>query len=626
MGRKSRQKRAPDRAEHSPAAAASARRSTVAPRTRFSRSRWTRLVISIAVPLLLFAAAEGLLRLFGYGYSTNFFEESGDGKTLTTNWKFAWQFYPRKTATSPTPILFPKEKTPGTKRIFILGESAAAGTPDPAFGFARMLDLMLRDQYPGNRIEVLNVAMRGIDSHIVRQIAGECARLTPDLFVVYMGNNDMIGLHSPTPGEFVLTSSIHWIRFKHALRRLKLAQAMESLLTRVTDARAAKAQDQEFFRRNRLAFDDPRRERVYQHYEINLREICAMAQAANAQAIVCTVAANLRDFPPLASLHHNNLSADQLAQWEKLYAEGNAFETVRSFPAALASYEQAARIDDHFAELLFRMARCHEALGKNDDARRLFAVARDWDAMQFRTDGRINNIVKSVGTNGGANIRLADIEARCAESPLAQNGVCGSAIFQEHVHFRFEGDHVVASALMPEVAAALSLPPPAKPMLSRDDCADQLAYTAIDDFNVRSAIARLISNPPFLDQLEHPLRRAMLEGELKQRTQEATTQMFERAVAIYQRVVETRPDDWMVRFNFSTLLNQVGNKTAALGHLAEVVKRVPMQRAFRVAYGNALLEAGQAREAVAQFEAALKLDPELKPARQGLAAARSRLK
>ena len=143
---------------------------------------------------------------------------------MTTNPKFGWQFSTRRN-TSPGPLRFQKEKPPGTRRIFILGESAAAGAPDPAFGFARMLELMLPESYPSNRFEVLNVAMRGIDSHIIRQIARECAQLSPDLFIIYMGNNEMIGLHAPSPGEFRFSSNARWLRFKEGIRRLKLAQA-----------------------------------------------------------------------------------------------------------------------------------------------------------------------------------------------------------------------------------------------------------------------------------------------------------------------------------------------------------------------------------------------------------------
>lgn len=50
--------------------------------------------------------------------------------------------------------------------MFVLGESAAEGDPDPAFSFARILQVMLRERYPGVRIEVINVAFTAFNSHV----------------------------------------------------------------------------------------------------------------------------------------------------------------------------------------------------------------------------------------------------------------------------------------------------------------------------------------------------------------------------------------------------------------------------------------------------------------------------
>ena len=44
-------------------------------------------------------------------------------------------------------------------RIFVLGESAAQGIPDPSSSFARIAEVMLRDWYPDRRFEVINTAM-----------------------------------------------------------------------------------------------------------------------------------------------------------------------------------------------------------------------------------------------------------------------------------------------------------------------------------------------------------------------------------------------------------------------------------------------------------------------------------
>src|SRR5207245_10964149 len=92
------------------------------------------------------------LRAVGYGYPTSFVMTTEGGKTYTVNENFARQFYDRKSAAGKThPFLMPAEKQAGTIRIFILGESAAQGSPNPAFGFSRILEVMLRSQYPTTR-------------------------------------------------------------------------------------------------------------------------------------------------------------------------------------------------------------------------------------------------------------------------------------------------------------------------------------------------------------------------------------------------------------------------------------------------------------------------------------------
>ena len=109
-------------------------------------------------------------------------------------------------------------KPAGTVRIFVLGESAAMGTPDPAFNFGRILDVMLREQYPGVQFEVVNGAITAINSYAVLEIARDCAARQPDLFVVYMGNNEVIGPYGPgtvfhrwSPSLSVIRASL-WVK------------------------------------------------------------------------------------------------------------------------------------------------------------------------------------------------------------------------------------------------------------------------------------------------------------------------------------------------------------------------------------------------------------------------------
>src|SRR5204862_6531777 len=130
-----------------------------------------------------------------YGHSTGFLIRHSNGKGWTVNDRFHKRFYPTWGAGNSRPFFVPDAKASNTIRIFVLGESAALGTPNPAFGFARILGVMLRAEYPDRHFEILNAAMRGINSHVILPIAKDCARREPDLFIVYMGNNELVGLH-----------------------------------------------------------------------------------------------------------------------------------------------------------------------------------------------------------------------------------------------------------------------------------------------------------------------------------------------------------------------------------------------------------------------------------------------
>ena len=93
-----------------------------------------RLAAATVVPLLFFAMLELGLRVAGYGYSTSYFVPSKiDGQEfLVPNHRFAYRFFPRALARVPLPMRMLADKPNNSYRIFLFGESAAYGDPDPA--------------------------------------------------------------------------------------------------------------------------------------------------------------------------------------------------------------------------------------------------------------------------------------------------------------------------------------------------------------------------------------------------------------------------------------------------------------------------------------------------------------
>jgi tetratricopeptide (TPR) repeat protein len=607
--------------------ASEAKRQAPPTRRRGGQLLAARLALMILAPTLAVLGLETALRLAGYGYPTRFFVKMDDRQHFTTNPKFGWQFYPRETATIPHPLRLAVQKPEGAIRIFVLGESAAVGTPDPAFGFARILDVMLRQQYPARRFEVINAAMRGVNSHILLPIARDCARHQPDLFLVYMGNNEVIGLHSPEPKGVNLTSQLWLLRTIQRAKAAKVGQLLRDLPRAVGRSGGARArkQDMDYFRAHRLAQDHPRRAAVVKNFRANLEDICAIIRRSGAKGIIATVAVNLRDFPPLASLHRADLTATDQAQWDATYAQGKAAEQAGQWEQAVAHYLTAARLDDHYAELHFRLARCFLATGQPAKAREHFVAARDWDALQFRTDSQLNSVIRELAAGREQeSLYLADVERAFAASPLTEHQIPGQTLFNDYVHFSFEGDYLVARTFLPVVAQALALGPPASPLPSRTECAERLAFTAWDDVNVLAAMVQFMGKPPFLDQLDHAQRQALAARLLRERQARLQPADLDRAIAVYRQAIQRDPDDWQLRYNLAGLFNDLGKPAAAVGELEVVVRLLPHLQPMRLAFGNALLQAGRLDDAVAQFEEAVRLAPDHAPAREALAKARAR--
>ena len=120
----------------------------------------------VAAAILPFVALELGLRAFHFGYPTSFFVPLEGKNASATTEKFGWRFFPASIARIPVVTAVSDLKGPDQYRIFILGDSAAMGTPDPAFGFGRMLRVLLERRYPGVRCEVVNTAMTAINATI----------------------------------------------------------------------------------------------------------------------------------------------------------------------------------------------------------------------------------------------------------------------------------------------------------------------------------------------------------------------------------------------------------------------------------------------------------------------------
>jgi tetratricopeptide (TPR) repeat protein len=521
------------------------------------KSRWVWIALSaIFLPVVVLAMVEGCLRLAGVGYPTSLLTPcTVQGKPASCyNLFFAAPFFPAGSVQTPRLYSIPSQKPPGTYRIFVLGESAAMGDPDPAYGFSRYLEVMLRERFSAIKFEVVNTGSVAINSHVVLRIAKELAEQRPDLFIIYSGNNEVVGPYGPGT---VLTSSgmsIPVIRSSIILHSTRTGQ----LLTKL-GAQRKTWQGMEMFLDKQVRANSPLMQQVYANYERNLRDTIAVGRAAGAQVIVATAATNLEDCAPFASVHREGLNDPELREWSSLVQQGTDLEAVQSFGEALNLYRSAAKIDNEYAELEFRIARCLKNLADVKSAKEHFQRARDLDTLRFRADTRINDINRFVPA-AYSGVALVDTESLF--SGASRDGVIGSDLIYEHVHMTPLGSYLFARAIYQQVAAKLPDGQAAADAPSETECERMLAFTAYDRSRIAQEMLRRIQKAPFTNQMnhaEHVLRFSLQAESMSETPNDMALQ--------YQWAIARAPDDAMLRYRFGIFLFAY-NRVAAAEQLA----------------------------------------------------------
>ncbi len=588
-----------------------------APRVLTRGQRWTFRALAVLVPLLLLATVEIFLRLSGYGYPTGFFlKQRVNGRDLLTeNRQFGWRFFPKDIARTPQPVMLAPRKEPGTTRIFVFGESAAMGDPEPAFGLPRLLQAMLELKFPSNRFEVINVAMTAINSHVVREIAKDCAPLEGDIWVVYMGNNEVVGPFGSGTIFGRQAPTLAFIRATLWLKNFRVMQLVDSLAERGPTEWGG----MEMFLAHQVRFDDPRMANVYDHFARNLNEIVRIGSAAGARVILGTVPVNLRDCPPFASSHLTGARQAE-AGFEKLFANGIQLAASNRFAEAHAAFSKMQ--DDGFAELYFHLARCELALGRPAEAGRKFERARDVDGLRFRADQMINGLI-----HGHAFTRRADetvVDAERELSSLSSNNIPGAEFFHEHVHFTFEGNYQLARIFLGAVLRALPAAMTNQAVArepSMEDCARRLAWTDWDRLQVYEEVRRRLQQPPFTAQFGHAQRDAEWKRRIDELGASLTAEAFQRVTKQYRAAIRMAPGDWVLRENLAKLLEANGEPQRALEEWREVMRLLPHEILAHYHVGNLLDSLGRSEEALPFFREALRRNAASTETRNGLALA-----
>lgn len=371
------------------------------------------LAITLLLPVLLVGLVEGALRLFGWGGYPPFVTEIAEiapGQTLHAVDADATRPYffanpDRPGFAEETAFIMPKPAD--TVRIFLVGESAAKGYPQPRnLAMSAFLGEMLSDlaKESGKKIEVINLGTTAVASYPLVAMTEEAARYSPDYIVFYVGNNEFFGAYGTASINSVGTLPTWALPLMATARGLAVVQATESLF------QGGAAQDrtlmEQMIGQTSIAPDSPLREAAARNLGAHLGEMIAATQAAGAVPIVCTTATNESGLAPLGE---STAAAERFAAAQTLAAGGDA-----------------------------------------RGAREAFLEARDLDPMPWRPTRGTEEAIRSAARSGGA--ALCDIAERFRDASAM--GATGWDLLDDHVHLTVRGQAEAARLMADAILRA----------------------------------------------------------------------------------------------------------------------------------------------------------------------------
>ncbi len=566
------------------------------------------LALYIIIPSSFFIAIEIVLRISEYGYPSGFFvkEKVGGKECYVNNYKFSWRFFPKSMARLSASVVVPVQKEKGAFRVFVFGESAAMGDPDPAFSFSRMLQVMLEKKYPDKKIEIYNTAITAINSHVLLPIVKDCLKLEPDLFVVYTGNNEVIGPYGLSAALSPFLSHRFLIKAKIALDQTKTGQWLAALSS-PDQANQQEWLGMEMFMKNSVRYNDADLNTIYENFRLNLNEICNTTTSAGVKIILSTVITNVSDCSPFLSLHPATFSSDSLKRWQTYFDKGVSLMDSGYHKKAIDQYVKAYQLDDEHAELNFRLAKCYQKIGKQEKANDFFLKAQDFDALRFRADSRLNEIIKQVAdTYAGKGVSLAD--AKVFSDQQRPGLLAGNDLLYEHVHLNLRGNFSLANCILPHVERLLNLQIPMD-VVDLPSCKLRLAYSSFDEMRINEINLGRIKSLPFTYQYSNKEEVKALQDSIEHSRQKWDSLFKVSTNEYYVQAVAHHPQDWFIHLNYLRFLHYSESYAMAAQEAVALYELLPFEYLSSVNMGITHMGLKEYDKAQEYFEKAVAINP-----------------
>ena len=480
--------------------------------------RWLFTAITISLPILLLVAVEVVLRLFGWGGYPPFLREAGklpSGETLCLVEPAASKPYFYANPTRPgyaEQSNFVMPKPADTFRIFLLGESAAKGYPQPRnLSMATFLRTMLSDLHPDKKIEVIDLGTTAVASFPIIYQVRDALRFDPDLFIFYTGNNEFFGAYGTASINAAGALPPWGLRAMRALRGLALVQALDGWIYGKSDE--SRTLMEQMIGRTVIPADSPLREAAARNLGTNLGSMLDDVQAAGIPALVCTTASNESGLAPLGQDDDSGLDENAKRELGREIGEGMLALARNEPAAAVAPLQRAAEMAPRHARARFLLGQALAGTGDREGARAAFLAARDLDTMPWRPTSQTEAAIRAAAQTRGVPLSDVAEEFRTA-SP---EGATGWDLLDDHVHLSLAGQARAARTMardLTRMAGPLAVDEQTFESLPSDDAyADRLGRNFYDDYRVNHTL-RVLFGVPFM-KASNPEAFARFEGATK---------------------------------------------------------------------------------------------------------------
>ncbi len=366
--------------------------------------RWFYFIL-ILIPVLFVLLLEFTLRIFDYGKIYEQWVPMDNGK-LTLNPDIAFRyFYNAEKVPSAENNYFDEIKEKNSYRVFVMGESSAAGFPyTPNGSFARYIRKRLGLNYPDRTIEVVNLGMSAINSYAVRDMFDGVLDKQPDLIIIYTGHNEYYGALGVGSVEtlgntrFIVNSVIWLNRFKTFELLRDLIKLISGLFSEPENSDGTLMA--QMSQRQLIPFNSEKYFSGIEQFEGNLRDILEMAYEEKVPVIIGTLVSNLKDQKPFESTK------------DKIYP---------------------------LADDVFLSAKEELRNGNLFAADSLFRFAKDLDALRWRAPEKMNRIIENLGKEFGFPVVKLD----SVFNTETKDGVAGDNLMTDHLHPNLRGYQII---------------------------------------------------------------------------------------------------------------------------------------------------------------------------------------